>query len=135
MDYETTAFYVEGETFDLCGGHATTDGTYHYHSTPGCLQEHAMAVDGTTSEEHSPILGWSYVSPRGVLWALVDGAAFCACVRYLVHEEAYRFYVDDVFVSCRRNVGVGSRRRVRLVILLNGQVRTCYHQLYASTSG
>lgn len=35
VDYETTAFYIEGDTIDLCGGHATPDGVYHYHSTAG----------------------------------------------------------------------------------------------------
>ena len=61
-EYEDTAFYLEADTFDLCGGHSTPDGTYHYHSTPGCLQEQAMLDAGTTSDEHSPILGWAYVS-------------------------------------------------------------------------
>lgn len=37
-------------------------GIYHFHSTPGCLQEHAMVVAGATRLEHSPQLGWAYVS-------------------------------------------------------------------------
>lgn len=62
MSYETTAFVIEGDSLDLCAGHANPNGMYHYHSTPGCLQEHAMVVAGLTPEEHSPQLGWSYVS-------------------------------------------------------------------------
>ncbi|CAN0546072.1 unnamed protein product, partial [Ectocarpus sp. 12 AP-2014] len=46
----------EADTLDPCGGHATPTGSYHYHSTAGCLQEQAGAVVG----EHSPLLGWSY---------------------------------------------------------------------------
>lgn len=60
--YENSAFYIEGKTLDICGGHATTDGWYHYHATAGCLQEQAMADAGVTAAEHSPQLGWSYVS-------------------------------------------------------------------------
>ena len=56
--YEWTAFYLEGDTFDPCGGHATIEGTYHYHNTAGCLQEQAGGVVG----EHSPLLGYAFVS-------------------------------------------------------------------------
>lgn len=62
MSYETTAFVIEGSSLDLCGGHANPNGMYHYHCTPGCLQEYAMTVEGVTEDEHSPQLGWSYVS-------------------------------------------------------------------------
>ncbi|CAN0316512.1 unnamed protein product, partial [Hapterophycus canaliculatus] len=55
-EYEDTAFYLEADTLDPCGGHATPTGDYHYHGTPGCLQEQAGGVVG----EHSPLLGWSY---------------------------------------------------------------------------
>ncbi|CAM9272910.1 unnamed protein product, partial [Ectocarpus fasciculatus] len=58
--YETSATYLEGSSFDLCGGHSTFDGTYHYHNTPGCLQEQAMSLAGTTTSDHTPQLGWSY---------------------------------------------------------------------------
>lgn len=60
--YENAAFYLEGDTFDLCGGHASPDGNYHYHNTAGCLQEQAMIAAGTTVDEHSPQIGWAYVS-------------------------------------------------------------------------
>ncbi|CAN0525188.1 unnamed protein product, partial [Laminaria digitata] len=53
-----TAFFLEADTFDLCGGHATTEGTYHYHGTAGCLQEQAQLDAGTSETEHSAILGW-----------------------------------------------------------------------------
>ncbi|CAM9268309.1 unnamed protein product [Ectocarpus sp. 12 AP-2014] len=58
--YETSATYLEGSSFDLCGWHSTFDRTYHYHNTPGCLQEQAMSVAGTTTSDHTPQLGWSY---------------------------------------------------------------------------
>lgn len=47
---------------DVCGGHATDDGWYRYQNTPGCLQEQAMLAAGLSSSDHSPQLGWSYVS-------------------------------------------------------------------------
>ena len=43
VSYETSAIFLEGDTFDLCGGHATGDGIYHYHNTAGCLQEQVRA--------------------------------------------------------------------------------------------
>lgn len=60
--YENAAFYLEGESFDLCGGHSSPDGNYHYHNTAGCLQEQAMIAAGTTADDHSPQIGWAYVS-------------------------------------------------------------------------
>ena len=60
--FEDTAFALESSTFDLCGGHATAKGIYHYHSTPGCLQEQATKEAGRNASQHSPLLGWSYVS-------------------------------------------------------------------------
>lgn len=76
--YEEAAFYLEGDTFDLCGGHATSEGWYHYHNTAGCLQEQAMAAAGTTSDEHSPQLGWSYV---GASNTIVVEIVFCFVFR------------------------------------------------------
>lgn len=58
VEYEDTAFYLESDSFDPCGGHATPSGGYHYHGTAGCLQEQAGGVTG----EHSPLLGWALVS-------------------------------------------------------------------------
>lgn len=62
VEYEDAAFYLEADTFDLCGGHSTIEGTYHYHGTAGCLQEQAALAAGTSSSEHSALLGWAYVS-------------------------------------------------------------------------
>lgn len=62
VGYKDTAFYLEADSFDLCGGHATSGGIYHYHSTAGCLQEQAIAEAGVSAEGHSPVLGWAYVS-------------------------------------------------------------------------
>ena len=64
-EYEDTAFYLENDTFDPCGGHATTEGTYHYHSTAGCLQEQAGSKEG----EHSALLGWAFVSFNPLLFS------------------------------------------------------------------
>lgn len=63
VEYEDTAFYLEADAFDPCGGHATDQGSYHYHGTAGCLQEQAGAVAG----EHSPLIGWAFVSINGRL--------------------------------------------------------------------
>ena len=68
MEYEDTAFYLEGATFDLCGGHATNEGIYHYHGTAGCLQEQAGGVVG----QHSPLLGWALVSGDGLVLVWFD---------------------------------------------------------------
>lgn len=62
--YENSAFNVEGHMLDLCAGHATTEGWYHHHSVPGCLQEQAMLAEGITPLEHSAQIGWSYVSGK-----------------------------------------------------------------------
>lgn len=32
---EDTAFYLEADTFDPCGGHSTPTGSYHYYGTAG----------------------------------------------------------------------------------------------------
>lgn len=82
MDYETTAFYVEGDTLDACAGHANPDGTYHYHSTPGCLQEQAMVLYKATNKDHSPQLGWSYVSLY--LFNVSAGIISCMNLYYIV---------------------------------------------------
>ena len=60
-DLESTAFYLEWDTLDACGGHATTEGWYHYHGTPGCLEEQVMIGEGLAMDDHSPFPGWSYV--------------------------------------------------------------------------
>lgn len=73
--YEDTAFFNEVDTFDFCGGHATVKGVYHYHSTPGCLQEQAGAVSG----EHSPVLGWAYVSLFSFFVSLQYFDPFTSC--------------------------------------------------------
>lgn len=66
VGYEDTAFCLEADTFDLCGGHSTAKGIYHYHSTAGCLQEQAVIQAGTSASGHSALLGWAYVSRRFV---------------------------------------------------------------------
>ncbi|CAM9684281.1 unnamed protein product [Scytosiphon promiscuus] len=110
-EYEDTAFYLEADTLDPCGGHANPTGTYHYHGTAGCLQEQAGAVAG----EHSPLLGWSYdgfpfygqLGPGGVEMKMCgeDGAdaTHCldACSGYeaLIDEDTftYRYYTSCGF--------------------------------------
>ncbi len=59
------AFVYEGATFDAtCGGHASPNGQFHYHSEPknGCV---AAAVPG----QHSPLLG-----------IMIDGVPLCVNV-------------------------------------------------------
>lgn len=81
--YEDTAFFLEADGFDPCGGHATPTGSYHYHGTAGCLQEQAGAVAG----EHSPLLGWAYVRKlllANFLWfggpSWYDGCCWAVCM-------------------------------------------------------
>ncbi|CAB1112599.1 unnamed protein product [Ectocarpus sp. CCAP 1310/34] len=111
VEYEDTAFYLEADTFDPCGGHATPTGAYHYHGTAGCLQEQAGAVKG----EHSPVLGWSYdgfpiygqLGPGGVEMKMcgADGAHDTACLDLCSGYEAtidedeftYRYYTSCGF--------------------------------------
>lgn len=71
--YEDTAFYQTNGGFDPCGGHASPSGQYHYHNTAGCLQEQAGGVVG----EHSPLIGWAYVS-TSYRWCA------CACAYVVV---------------------------------------------------
>lgn len=67
-DWASTAFSTEEYTLDACGGHSTTEGWYHYHGTPGCLEEQIMMGENISMSEHSPFLGWSYVSR---LWLVI----------------------------------------------------------------
>ena len=45
--YETSAPYVEGDTFDQCGGHSSSDTepSYHYHVPPVCLLRQLGAAE------------------------------------------------------------------------------------------
>lgn len=93
-EYEQTAFYNEVDSFDFCGGHATPEKAYHYHSTPGCLQEQAGGVLG----EHSPLLGWSYVSfvpyNVGVVqypYSSLIPHTWCVRARSVYHEELWEY--------------------------------------------
>ena len=54
--YSTSAPYLEGNTFDACGGHSssTSSPTYHYHVAPSCLLAQLQMADGA----HSPQVGW-----------------------------------------------------------------------------
>ena len=54
--YTTSAPYLEGNTFDNCGGHSssTSKASYHYHVAPSCLLAQLGQTDGT----HSPQVGW-----------------------------------------------------------------------------
>lgn len=48
----------EGDTFDVCSGHASQDGDYHYHVTPSCLLDQMGDYDNVTA--HSPLIGWAF---------------------------------------------------------------------------
>jgi len=52
------AVVEEGDTFDLCSGHSTVDGDYHYHVVPSCLLDQMGDYDNVT--EHSPLIGWAF---------------------------------------------------------------------------
>ena len=66
--WSSSAVYVEGDTFDECGGHSAsdTDSSYHIHVPPSCLLQQL----GATETAHSPQIGWSLdgfpvYGPRG----------------------------------------------------------------------
>ena len=50
--YTSSAPYLEGHTFDSCGGHSSSSSSpsYHYHTAPSCL----LAQLGQTAGAHSP---------------------------------------------------------------------------------
>lgn len=73
--YDTTAAAHEGDTFDQCGCHASSDdsASYHCHVPPSCLLNQLGASDAA----HSPQLGWSpdgfpIYGPRGAGGALLQ---------------------------------------------------------------
>ena len=55
-DYQSSAPYLEGYSFDQCGGHSssTSKASYHYHVPPSCL----LAQLGMSDGAHSPQVGW-----------------------------------------------------------------------------
>jgi len=67
-NFETTATYAEGNSFDQCGGHSssTTTASYHFHVPPSCLLKQLSA----SATAHSPQIGWAIdgfplYGPRG----------------------------------------------------------------------
>ena len=54
--YTTSANYLEGDTFDQCGGQSSSaeSSSYHYHVAPSCL----LAQLSDLSDGHSPQIGW-----------------------------------------------------------------------------
>ena len=56
-DWESSAVYAEGDTFDECGCHGSsnTEASYHCHVPPSCLLNHL----GQEDDEHSPQIGWA----------------------------------------------------------------------------
>eukprot|EP00904_Undaria_pinnatifida_P008293 jgi/Undpi1/4594/HiC_scaffold_18.g07948.m1 len=101
VEYEDTAFYRESNSFDLCGGHSTGQGTYHYHSTAGCLQEQAALAAGTSAREHSPLLGWAYRTSRSTRGRV-------ACSMWLAIRSSGRIHskAPKVEGSSRKNQSV-----------------------------
>ena len=55
------AVLEESPTFNICGGHATAGGQYHYHLAPACLL-YQLRDHGTVNQynRHSPLIGWAY---------------------------------------------------------------------------
>merc|ERR1719240_500727 len=67
-DFESSAPYVEGDTFDACGGHASTTATasYHYHVPPSCLLRQLGMTEGAPSPQVGWMLdGFPIYGPRG----------------------------------------------------------------------
>jgi len=51
----------EWMSFDMCGGHSTTAGKYHYHFVPSCLVTDAEARnDSGITTGHSAQIGWAF---------------------------------------------------------------------------
>jgi hypothetical protein len=66
--YTNSAPYAEGDTFDQCGAHSSsnTASSYHIHIPPSCLLQQL----GQTDAAHSPQIGWAgdgfpVYGPRG----------------------------------------------------------------------
>ncbi|CAN0060251.1 unnamed protein product, partial [Choristocarpus tenellus] len=118
VEFEDSAYYLESDTFDLCGGHSDQSGTYHYHSTPGCLEEQLRDLNGLGSTDHSPQVAWAYdgfpiygqLGPDGVEMLVCgnDGASatYCldSCMGYKgalpdVDNFMYRYYLVSTALS------------------------------------
>ena len=111
----------ESWTFDACGGHATGNGEYHYHSPPACLLDQL----GEKTHKHSPFLGWSYdgfpiYGPRGpsgvtMLPCDSDGADATYCLDSCnglekdissIDDFKYRYYLSGPIgdLSCSSTI-------------------------------
>ena len=118
--WTTSAAYLEGNTFDQCGGHSssTTSPSYHYHVAPSCLLKQL----GMTAGQHSPQIGWMAdgfplygpLGPNGVVMQTCTvtggtvGTSVCldACGGYLADTGdgfAYRYYMPGTFNSGQCN--------------------------------
>jgi len=58
--HSTSATYLEGNTFDQCGCHAssTTQASYHCHVPPNCLM-YQLGGNAISTTAHSPQVGWA----------------------------------------------------------------------------
>ena len=118
--WTTSAAYLEGNTFDQCGGHSssTTSPSYHYHVAPSCLLKQL----GMAAGQHSPQIGWMAdgfplygpLGPNGVVMQTCTvtggtaGSSVCldACGGYLADTGdgfAYRYYMPGTFNSGQCN--------------------------------
>ena len=91
--YETSAPYVEGDTFDQCGGHSSSDTepSYHYHVPPVCLLRQLGAAEGAPSPQVGWMLdGFPIYGPLGP-----GGAAMKTCT-----VTGGTFGVDDCTDDC-----------------------------------
>eukprot|EP01052_Picozoa_sp_SAG31_P044581 SAG31_NODE_7828_length_1588_cov_1.454668_2_plen_136_part_00 len=80
--YSSGAPAIEGDTFDECGGHAssTTQSSYHVHVPPTCLLKQLNA----DNSQHSPQIGWS-----------LDGFPICA-----QHDSIGAFFPNISRLDC-----------------------------------
>jgi len=99
LDVDDTS--SEWISFDMCGGHSTTGGVYHYHFTPSCLIDDADSANPIRTG-HSSQIGWAFdgFPVYGPLYTGgVDASDYtddCGGIEeYLsdVDDFAYRYYV------------------------------------------
>ena len=126
--FTTSASYLEGHTFDPCGGHSSSSSSasYHYHNAPSCL----LAQLGMTAGSHSPQVGWMAdgfplygpLGPSGTVMqtCTVTGGTFgvdvCTddCAGYLGETGdgyTYRYYMLGAYNDGQCVEGPGSAYR------------------------
>ncbi|KAJ8600329.1 hypothetical protein CTAYLR_000647 [Chrysophaeum taylorii] len=127
-DYENSAPYVEGGTFDMCGEHASSkeEPSWHAHVPPSCL----LRQLGQTETEPSPQIGWALdgfpvYGPRGPNGTLVKSCAEPTASANFCADFCGGFYGD---------IGDGYEYRYYTMGYYNDD-ESCEMDLWASKSG